>query len=752
MGMIGEVFALAGLHVDTASFAQYGTALQGAEVGIGNFATSTQTLMAGAFAIPAAAVIGAASYGVSLASGFEKTHLQLTSLLGSQAKAGEMMTYLSNLAAKTPFEFPELANAATKLIGAGLDAKEYMTVIGDVAAGTQKSVDQVTEAFLDAQNGEWERLKELQITHLTVSEDNYRQYGASVEQIGKDILVTYDGNGKQLVEIFDKSSKEATNAALKNLSVEKFAGSMDLLAGTISGKWSTIKDNINNTLVSLVGFDTSTGQVSGLYLALTDLASIAITVTGSFSGMSEPMKTFVVVGAAAAAAGILVAGGMIAASAAGITLAAVGAAISLAFVAIILPVAAVAVGIGLLAAGLVYLDEKTGIVTAVWTELADEFTIAEDRLSTGWTNLSTWIGARVAEIKAYLTDIIPASTITAINDFVTLSSGLLGDIFGGTTSDNHAEAEIIRARKAAEKVVELKITADTAPATKSINTLDGLLNKLPPDALNATTALTKTGNVPATGSIAAVQGVDTEIKNATASSTKFKTALETAGNFKMTGISTEVSTLDSLMKTLIVDDVKLKTGLDAAGKVSFDGTNSQLVLTDINGKTANITALKLQEYLLKAGNVSSAGTIGQIGLVDSTGKTTNLTIAQAGKLLTAAGLTDYSALRNQIGGIATSWDRANAAANAYAKAAIGQAQAEITYRNAMKGSTSTGQSKDGVTVIAAPKTPDRRDFTVVSPSKTTMGPTTNNSYVGTINYNGNAINKSKTTRSILGGG
>jgi hypothetical protein len=208
MGLIGEIFADAGLHIDTASFARYGAELQGAEGGITKFASAHSAALIGAGTAIVGVIGGAAAYGVTLAAGYEKTQLQLEGLLGSQAKAGEMMTWLQGFAAKTPFEFPELAEASTKFLSAGMNAKEFMTIVGDVAAGTNKSIDQVTEAFIDAQTGEWERLKELGIQHVEIQKNNYEQLGITADKVGQDMLFSYDASGKKIVEVFDKHSKE----------------------------------------------------------------------------------------------------------------------------------------------------------------------------------------------------------------------------------------------------------------------------------------------------------------------------------------------------------------------------------------------------------------------------------------------------------------------------------------------------------------------------------------------------------------
>jgi hypothetical protein len=436
MGLIGEIFADAGLHIDTASFARYGAELQGAEGGITKFASAHSAALIGAGTAIVGVIGGAAAYGVTLAAGYEKTQLQLEGLLGSQAKAAEMMTWLQGFAAKTPFEFPELAEASTKFLSAGMNAKEFMTIVGDVAAGTNKSIDQVTEAFIDAQTGEWERLKELGIQHVEIQKNNYEQLGITADKVGQDMLFSYDASGKKIVEVFDKHSKEATEAALKNLSVEKFAGSMDKVANSLSGKWSTIKDNINNALVDIVGFEVGEKQASGLYLALQKLADVAISVTGAVSGLSEPMQTAITI----AAVGGLAVGGL----AIGIGL--VGTASSLAtpgmtalavsINAAIWPATLVVTGIALLAAGLIYLDEKTGIVSAGWQVLKDIFTITVDDIGNIVDRLYNWVVQKVDGISQVISNMIPPGVVSAIGGAIDFISSK----FGGMATDIHTRA------------------------------------------------------------------------------------------------------------------------------------------------------------------------------------------------------------------------------------------------------------------------------------------------------------------------
>ena len=100
----------------------------------------------------------AGGLGLSEALNLEGYRVQLETATKSTEKAAEIMKYSIDLANKTPFEGGEMVEASAKLESMGLSAKSYLTNIVDMAAATNKPLDQATEAFIDAQTGELERL------------------------------------------------------------------------------------------------------------------------------------------------------------------------------------------------------------------------------------------------------------------------------------------------------------------------------------------------------------------------------------------------------------------------------------------------------------------------------------------------------------------------------------------------------------------------------------------------------------------
>lgn len=94
---------------------------------------------------------------------FEKFGIVLKNTLGD-VKGQESLDMIAQFAATTPFQLDEVTGAFIKMANQGfVPTREEMVMLGDVASSTGKSFDQLTEALLDAQTGQFERLKEFGI-------------------------------------------------------------------------------------------------------------------------------------------------------------------------------------------------------------------------------------------------------------------------------------------------------------------------------------------------------------------------------------------------------------------------------------------------------------------------------------------------------------------------------------------------------------------------------------------------------------
>ena len=102
-----------------------------------------------------AAGLGAVEVGKNIiqkTADFEKYNAVLTNVFQSSQKAAEAQKMLAKFAAETPFELMQITESYTKLANRGFVATEkQLTSLGDLAAASGKSFDQLAEAFLDAQ-------------------------------------------------------------------------------------------------------------------------------------------------------------------------------------------------------------------------------------------------------------------------------------------------------------------------------------------------------------------------------------------------------------------------------------------------------------------------------------------------------------------------------------------------------------------------------------------------------------------------
>lgn len=443
MAGVGEVWADAGLHVDGSSFAQYGAMLKQAEGQVSSFSDGTKAAMASAFMIPAAAVTGAAAYGAAIGASYETAGIKLETLYGTQQKANEEFQWLSDFAASTPFEFPELLQVDGLLKNAGLSAQEYIKGVGDASAAQGKTIEQTTEAIVDAMTGEYERLKEYGITSVEITSKNYEKLGVAAEDAGKRALLAIDKNGKEQVMVVDQNNKQMIASTILAFWNDKYAGAMEKQSQTITGMYSTIKDNIKNGLAELAGFDMSSMTIETFSIlgALKELAGVAIVVSDKFANMSEPMQTFVLVATIGGAAALALAGGLIAAQVAGITATGVMAALGFAVNTVIWPATLIVGALALVAAGLVYLDEKTGIVTYSWTLFKDLFTITTNGIITAAGILWDFITLAMDGIKTAISDMFPPGFLEGVGNAV---NGIISQ-FSNMGVNIHTKAEGIRA-------------------------------------------------------------------------------------------------------------------------------------------------------------------------------------------------------------------------------------------------------------------------------------------------------------------
>lgn len=187
---------------------------------------------------------GAGVYGIKAAGDFESLGARMNTVFaGDKEKAADYFKWANNFANVTPYSNEEVIDAAVKLKSYGYDPKRMMTMLGDWAAAYGKPLDQAVEAFADAGQGEYERLKELGINKNKVLE-YAKKHGDEIKVSGEKIL-----DEQKFMDTLQKMIIESSKDGMKNL------------ANTLNGMFSTTAGVLKFNIAKLFGYDFDKNQV-----------------------------------------------------------------------------------------------------------------------------------------------------------------------------------------------------------------------------------------------------------------------------------------------------------------------------------------------------------------------------------------------------------------------------------------------------------------------------------------------------------
>jgi hypothetical protein len=188
-------------------------------------------LIAGAFTGAAIFTMGKAIFNAT--AQFEKFNAVLTNTFQDAAVAKLVMDDIQEFAAKTPFQVEELTASFVKLANQGfVPTIDQLRQLGDLAAAQGKSFDQLTEAIIDAQTGEFERLKE---------------FGIRASKSGDQVKFTFKG-----VETQVKFTNESIRQYILSLGdAAGVSGGMAAQSETLGGGLSNLMDAFDQLAVSI---------------------------------------------------------------------------------------------------------------------------------------------------------------------------------------------------------------------------------------------------------------------------------------------------------------------------------------------------------------------------------------------------------------------------------------------------------------------------------------------------------------------
>jgi len=195
---------------------------------MGGTATKIGPLIAGAFSVASVMAFGKQVFNVT--AEFQKLSAVLKNTLGSGAAASLALENIKEFAKTTPFAVSELTTSFVKLANQGFTPTiDQMRKLGDLASSTGKSFDQLAEAIIDAQVGEFERLKE---------------FGVRAQKAGDQVIFTFKGVETQV---------QNNNAAIREYLVglgdyNGVAGAAAAVSETLGGKVNNLGDAWDNFL------------------------------------------------------------------------------------------------------------------------------------------------------------------------------------------------------------------------------------------------------------------------------------------------------------------------------------------------------------------------------------------------------------------------------------------------------------------------------------------------------------------------
>lgn len=231
----------------------------------------------GAIALGAALGIGAAgSRGIGLAADLETTTIAFETMLGSATAAKKMLADLTQFAAATPFELPQIQQATKILLAFGVTQDKILPTLrtlGDISAGTGKDFGDLAVIFGQVKA-------------------KGRLMGGELLQFSEAGVPMVAQLAKQFKVAESQIAKMSEQGRIKFADVEKALTAMSSEGGlffdlmkrqstTVMGLWSTLKDSVD-------------GHLRGLFHALEPITRAAlqlgITLSESFGGFVESVR------------------------------------------------------------------------------------------------------------------------------------------------------------------------------------------------------------------------------------------------------------------------------------------------------------------------------------------------------------------------------------------------------------------------------------------------------------------------------
>lgn len=351
---------------------------------------------------------------VDVAAQFEDFEATLRTVEGSSEAARASMGWISDFAAKTPFDLASVTEAFVQMRSYGLDPTDgLLQTLGDTASAMNRPVMQAVEAIADAVTGENERLKELGIT-------------AAVE--GSKVIYTYtDRFGEQMTQTVDKNNRAQIISTIQAIWNSKYGGAMAERGRNWNNMIANLGDHWSRFALAVMDagvFDAMKGQL-GRLLDMLDQARDDGTLQFWAERTADAMlQVGSAIGAVARVVGPVLqamaawatANPEIATGLAQLAIVLAGAkvgmiALRLASIAFLSPVAQILRVVGLLTTAL------GGVVGAPFVALAAAAAAAAFVIYDSWGRIGEWFRGKLDEVRAGFEAGWTAGVVAVIREF-----------------------------------------------------------------------------------------------------------------------------------------------------------------------------------------------------------------------------------------------------------------------------------------------------------------------------------------------
>lgn len=267
------------------------TAMKSIMAAGGNVVTMLGRMAMNAIKTGAAIAAIGIGWGIKLAADAEQAQIAFATMLKSGSAARKVLGELEQFAASTPFQLQDLQDGAKQLLNAQVPTSELterLRMLGDIAAGTGKPINDFVRIFAKVKSTGKVSLETLN----QLAERGVPIYSALAQTLGvsREEMLDMISKGKVGFNDLDAALKStATGAGV-------FAGGMAAQSQTISGLFSTLKDNISFAMREV-------GQAMGRAFDFKTLLADGITFFQSFRAkVSEMTPMFVAFAGATKAA------------------------------------------------------------------------------------------------------------------------------------------------------------------------------------------------------------------------------------------------------------------------------------------------------------------------------------------------------------------------------------------------------------------------------------------------------------------